>query len=234
MSCRSAVWLPTSPTTLLNGREQVSASNNRGVELDQYPSELLNGAVVYKTPDASLIGQALGGTIDMRTVRPLAYGKRAIAVGARFEVNDLGKLNPDISNKGYRANISYIDQNADGTLGWAIGHARMQSPTAEERFNAWGYPEVTDGTNTAFLIGGAKPYVKSNELKRDGVMAVVEWQPERQVPHDDRRLLVEVQGRAAPARHRIPARMGQFYAPAGLHRRRRAGDEGRLDRLPRR
>jgi iron complex outermembrane receptor protein len=168
---------PDFTTTLLNGREQVSASNNRGVELDQYPSELLNGAIVYKTPDASLIGQALGGTIDMRTVRPLAYGKRAIAAGARFEVNDLGKLNPDISNKGYRANISYIDQNADGTLGWAIGYARMQSPTAEERFNAWGYPEATDGTNTAFIIGGAKPYVKSNELKRDGVMAVVEWEP---------------------------------------------------------
>lgn len=168
---------PDFTTTLLNGREQVSAGNNRGVELDQYPSELLNGAVVYKTPDASLIGQALGGTIDMRTVRPLAYGRRAIAAGARFEINDLGKLNPDISNKGYRANISYIDQNADGTLGWAIGYARMQSPTAEERFNAWGYPELTDGTNTAFLIGGAKPYVKSNELKRDGVMAVVEWEP---------------------------------------------------------
>src|SRR3546814_3992462 len=30
-------------------------------------------------------------------------------------MNDLGKLNPDISDKGYRANISYIDQNADGT-----------------------------------------------------------------------------------------------------------------------
>lgn len=168
---------PDFTTTLLNGREQVSASNNRGVELDQYPSELLSGAIVYKTPDASLIGQALGGTIDMQTVRPLAYGRRALAAGARFEVNDLGQLNPDISNKGYRANISYIDQNADGTLGWAIGYARMQSPTAEERFNAWGYPEVTDGTNTAFIIGGAKPYVKSNELKRDGVMAVLEWEP---------------------------------------------------------
>src|SRR3546814_1653117 len=103
------------------------------------------------TPDASLIGQALGGTIDMRTVRPLAYGRRAIAAGARFEINDLGELNPDISNKGYRANISYIDQNADGTLGWAIGYARMQSPTAEERFNAWGHPELNDGTNHAFL-----------------------------------------------------------------------------------
>ena len=165
---------PDFTTTLLNGREQVSANNNRGVELDQYPSELLNGAVVYKTPDAMLIGQAIGGTIDMQTVRPLEFGRRAIAAGARFEINDLGKLNPDISDKGYRANISYIDQNEAGTLGWAIGYARMQSPMQEERWNAWGYPNVDDDT---LVIGGAKPYVKSNKLTRDGVMGVVEWEP---------------------------------------------------------
>jgi iron complex outermembrane receptor protein len=166
---------PDFTTTLLNGREQVSANNNRGVELDQYPTELLNGAVVYKTPDAKLIGQALGGTIDMKTVRPIAYGKRQIVVGARAELNDLGRLNPDISNKGYRANVFYVDQNEDGTLGWAIGYARMQSPTQEERWNAWGYPDLNSTTK---VIGGAKPYVKSNELKRDGVMGVVEFQPD--------------------------------------------------------
>lgn len=165
---------PDFTTTLLNGREQVSAGNNRGVELDQYPTELLNGAVVYKTPDAKLIGQALGGTIDMKTVRPIAYGKRQIVLGARGELNDLGKLNPDISNKGYRANIFYVDQSEDGTVGWAIGYARMQSPTQEERWQAWGYPDLNSTTK---VIGGAKPYVKSNELKRDGLMGVLEFQP---------------------------------------------------------
>src|SRR5690606_40696571 len=40
-------------TTLLNGREQVSLGNNRGVEFDQYPSELGNKVLVYKTADAS-------------------------------------------------------------------------------------------------------------------------------------------------------------------------------------
>lgn len=165
---------PDFTTTLLNGREQVSAGNNRGVELDQYPTELLNGAVVYKTPDARLIGQALGGTIDMKTIRPLAYGKQQVVVGVRGELNDLGKLNPDISNKGYRANIFYVDQNADETVGWAFGYARMQSPTQEERWNAWGYPDLNSTTK---VIGGAKPYVKSNELKRDGLMGVLELQP---------------------------------------------------------
>lgn len=165
---------PDFTTTLLNGREQVSANNNRGVELDQYPSELLNGATVYKTPDAMLIGQALGGTIDLKSVRPLSYSDTQIVVSVRGELNDLGKLNPDISDKGYRANISYVGQNAAGTLGWAIGYARMESPTQEERWNAWGYPEVDADTQ---VIGGAKPYVKSNRLKRDGAMAVLEFEP---------------------------------------------------------
>ena len=168
---------PDFTTTLLNGREQVSANNNRGVELDQYPSELLNGAIVYKTPDASLIGQALGGTIDMHTVRPLAHGKRTFVVGLRGEVNDLGKINPDISNKGYRANASYIDQNAAGTIGWAIGLAKMSSPTAEERYQAWGYPTTGAGE---FVLGGLKPYVKSNKLNRTGVMGVLEFEPNDQ------------------------------------------------------
>lgn len=165
---------PDFTTTLLNGREQVSAGNNRGVELDQYPTELLNGAVVYKTPDAKLIGQALGGTIDMKTIRPLAYGKKQVVLGVRGELNDLGKLNPDISNKGYRANVFYVDQNDAETVGWAFGYARMQSPTQEERWQAWGYPDLNATTK---VIGGAKPYVKSNELKRDGLMGVLELKP---------------------------------------------------------
>ena len=81
-------------TALLNGRQQVSAGDNRGVEFDQYPSELLGGVVVYKTPAASLTGQGLAGTVDMRTVKPLDYGERAVAVSVRYEWNQVDALNP--------------------------------------------------------------------------------------------------------------------------------------------
>ena len=84
---------PDFSSALLNGREQVSTGDNRSVEFDQFPSELLSGVVVYKTPDASLIGQGLAGTIDMRTVRPLEYGKSALAANLRYEKADLGTLN---------------------------------------------------------------------------------------------------------------------------------------------
>src|SRR5690606_3049227 len=60
-------------TATLNGREQASTGDNRGVEFDQYPSELLSQVVVYKTPDAALVGQGLSGTVDLQTVRPLSF-----------------------------------------------------------------------------------------------------------------------------------------------------------------
>ncbi|MGB3377197.1 MAG: TonB-dependent receptor plug domain-containing protein, partial [Allopontixanthobacter sediminis] len=53
---------PDFSQTLLNGREQTSTGDNRAVEFDQYPSEVVNQVVVYKSPSASLVGQGLVGT----------------------------------------------------------------------------------------------------------------------------------------------------------------------------
>ncbi len=167
---------PDFTTALLNGREQVSTGDNRGVEFDQYPSELLSSVVIYKTPDASLVGQGLAGTADLRTVRPLQQSERVVSVGASYEWSDMGALNAGSSDTGYRGSLAYIDQNRDGTIGIALGAAFINTPTQAERWNAWGYPEVTEGSGP-FVIGGAKPYVQSNELERMGLMGVLQFQP---------------------------------------------------------
>jgi iron complex outermembrane receptor protein len=169
---------PDFTTTTLNGREMVSSDNNRSVEFDQFPSELINGAVVYKTPNAELTSQAIGGTVDLLTIRPLAHGKRTFVVGARGEINDKGKLNKDTKDKGYRVNLAYIDQNEAGTLGWAIGYSRMLQPIQEQYIHVWGYSDIDPAPDSEqFFIDGIKPYVKSNELTRDGLLGVIEYQP---------------------------------------------------------
>ncbi|MBV7315277.1 TonB-dependent receptor [Shewanella sp. NIFS-20-20] len=168
---------PDFTTATLNGREQVTVGDNRGVEFDQYPSELINSVVVYKTPNAALLAQAIGGTVDMRTVKPLSFSDRIFAVNARGEYNDLGKLNPDGEDKGYRASFSYIDQFMDDTVGVAIGYAKLFSPNQEERWQAWGYPELDYNPDNPLVLGGAKPFVRSSLLERDGVMVVIEYQP---------------------------------------------------------
>lgn len=171
---------PDFTTTMLNGREQVSANNNRAVEFDQFPAELLSGVTVYKTPDATVTSQAVGGTVDMHTVSPLSYGRQTVTVTGRGEYNTLGALNAGSTAAGYRTSVSYIDQYKDDTVGVALGYARMSSPTQEERWNTWGYPTTMGDEGGDFIIGGAKPYVKSNNLVRDGLMAVIELKPKNE------------------------------------------------------
>ena len=164
---------PDFTTALLNGREQVTAGDNRGVEFDQYPSELLSSVVVYKTPDASLVGQGLAGTADLRTVRPLEQDERTIALSARYEWNEYGALNSGAEDNGYRLTGFYIDQFANDTVGLALGFAQQSSPTQAERWDAWGYPDVAGD----LVLGGAKPYVASNELERTAFVGTLEFEP---------------------------------------------------------
>lgn len=164
---------PDYSTSLLNGRELVSSGDNRAVEYDQYPSELINSGVVYKTPYAGLIGQGLAGTVDLKTIRPLSKSDRIIAVNARLEFSEDGSLNPDVDGWGYRATGTYVDQFADDTIGIATGVAYQSSPSQVEKFNAWGYP---DDAGYA-VLGGMKPFAKSVDLDRLGVFGTLEWEP---------------------------------------------------------
>lgn len=164
---------PDYSTSLLNGREVVSSGDNRAVEYDQYPSELIDQGVVYKTPYAGLIGQGLAGTVDLRTIRPLSKKDRIVALSARAEFNEGGSLNPDIRGYGYRATGTYVDQFADDTLGLALGLSYQSSPSQVERFRAWGYPNDAGYT----VLGGMKPFAKSVLLDRLGAFGTLEWQP---------------------------------------------------------
>jgi len=166
---------PGFTTTLLNGREQVSTGDNRSIEYDQYPSELLSSVVVYKTPDAHLIGQGLAGTIDLRTARPLEFGKRALAFNVRGERNSDSGLGADSTDKGYRASFSYIDQFMDHSLGVTFGIARLNSPLATEGFGTY-EPWGPNGAGV-FTTNGMKVRTDMGTNTRDGAMAALEWRP---------------------------------------------------------
>lgn len=164
--------------TTFNGREQVSISDNRGVEFDLYPSEIMSGVTVYKTPSASLDAEGIAGVIDMQTVRPLSKGEQVIQFNGQLEQTSFDKLNPDGDDKGFRGTVSYIDQFADDTFGVAFAYTTMSSPNQEKRWNSWGYPEfTTDSGDTYSILGGAKPFVRSSTLERDSAMLVLEYAP---------------------------------------------------------
>lgn len=164
-------------STTFNGREQVSIGDNRGVEFDLYPSEIMSGVTVYKTPDSSLEGEGIAGVIDLQTIKPLSVDERVIQFNGQIEQTGLDKLNPDGDKTGFRGTFSYVDKFADDTIGVAFAHSMMSSPNQENRWNAWGYPEFEVGGKQFSILGGAKPFVRSSTLDRDSTMLVIEASP---------------------------------------------------------
>ncbi len=170
--------------TTLNGREQVSTGDSRGVEFDQYPAELINAVTVYKTADAAVIGQGLSGTVDLQTIRPLDLGERRIVVTGNGERSSLGNLSSDGDDTGYRASASYVDQFAGDTIGIAVGVARLNSPFQEKHYKEWWWAD-TDAWDApqpgkpagAVALQGSEAWVKSRDLTRDGMMAAFEFKP---------------------------------------------------------
>jgi iron complex outermembrane recepter protein len=165
---------PDFSTTLLNGREQTTTGDNRAVEYDQYPSEIVNQVLIFKTPMASLIGQGLSGTVDLRTIRPLEFGRQVFSIGARGSYADIGALNAESSRYGYRVHGTYVNQFANDTVGIALSASWTDEPYHIEEFNAWGYPGANANAN---VIGGSKSYVTSTDLQRLGLSGTLEFKP---------------------------------------------------------
>jgi iron complex outermembrane receptor protein len=191
---------PAFSGVLLNGREIVSSNDGRAVEYDQFPSELIGSATVYKTPNASLIGQGLSGTVNMMSRRPLDTRGREIAINVRGETNSQGTQVPGVTSpNGNRISLSYVNQFADNTIGVALGFAHLKSAT---QLRSTELDQYGDYAPYGLPIGGIPPSLYNKEPNwgfsnsamlpmvwrssqatkenvRDGLMAVLEYKPNK-------------------------------------------------------
>ena len=170
--------------TTLNGRELLGMGDNRGVEYDLYPSEIVSGMIVFKTPDATQMVQGIGGIVDILTNRPLD-SNRYFSINGTYEQNGQDSANPDFDDNGHRLALSFSDVFADDTLGVSFAAATTKSPSQEEQFRGWGYPGANADnagpgismTGDETILGGHDSFVRSAELKRDTVSGVLQWAP---------------------------------------------------------
>lgn len=164
--------------TLFNGRELASTSDARNPEFELFPAELLSSVVLYKTPDAGLIGQGLSGTVDLRSIRPLDHGKRTIALNARKERIGMG-TGVDVGS-GHRTSAVYVDQFANRTLGVAVALSSLREDNGgENRFDSWGgwAPEVDYNGAKVRVPGGFKNETQQRKSTRDGAVATLQYKP---------------------------------------------------------
>ncbi|AUD61229.1 TonB-dependent receptor [Shewanella sp. Pdp11] len=175
----------------LNGREQVSTSGTRSIEFDQYPSELISSAAVYKSPKASLIEGGVAGTVELQTVSPLQSDKdHSFLVNARGMYNDRASEVYGADEYGHRLSISYQGKFFDDTLGVALGYARLKQPSVATQFIGLAYNDSKEVDGQANDTKGpidapANEYISEGfELQhlggveiRNGYMGAIEWAP---------------------------------------------------------
>lgn len=156
----------------VNGRAISSGSGNRSVAFSQFPSELVNGVVVYKAQTAELLEGGVSGLIDLQTIKPIDYGKR------RFQADVKGNYNPyqskmnDDNGIGHRESFSFTDtMDTDmGKFGYAIGYAGGKTSAPEESYNT---SSTLRNCNSDYQLDGGSncSFSASNAAANDGAPA---------------------------------------------------------------
>jgi TonB-dependent receptor len=186
---------------LVNGREVASSEPTQNVRYESYPSEILTGAQVYKTQDASLIGGGIAATIDIRTSSPLEYNGPVLQVRLGPSYNTEADNLPHYDPLGFRGSIGlnyHVTDNFAFSLAGSMQRQKNGYPTLKfwtENTNqpdtGWGNPANLTGKDPTKLItlpdgstaltgGNPAPWGGSTEVKnlqqdRYGLAGTAEW-----------------------------------------------------------
>ena len=183
-------------SSTFNGREITSGSDGRNVNFGQFPSELIGGTIVYKSQQASFVEGGVSGIVELRSLRPLDFGKRRIQVQGLFGYSDAESRVDGGEDISQRYTASYVDQWDDtgvGSIGIALG-GQYRDDTAPEDFftTSSSYRPCNtisngSGGNCRFDADSDNPfYLVSNQYiyramktdaDRDSFFANFQWQP---------------------------------------------------------
>lgn len=169
--------------TLLNGQAVGSAdwwtnsAANRGFNYTMLPSEIVSGLEVYKSPEADIDEGSIGGTVIVRTRKPLEMESNKIAGSAMAQYSEIsGKTDPVLSGM-------YSWKNDDETFGALISLVRQQRNLRRDGIEAWSWADrditLTDGTEykDVYSPGGGGSAMFSQERIRTGATLTLQYRP---------------------------------------------------------
>ena len=143
---------------LVNGREVASSEPSQDLRWEIYPSEVLSGAEVYKTQDASLVPGGIAATVDIRTLSPLDYKGPEYSFRAGPTYNDESRGLPGYSGVGYRGSGGIIKHiNDDFAVSLAGSVQREKNGFPDFRTFGWNTPDNAGKGNTGDLNGDGVP-----------------------------------------------------------------------------
>ena len=144
---------------LVDGREVASSEPSQDLRWEIYPSELLSGAQVYKTQDASLVPGGIAATVDIRTLSPLDYKGPELSFRGGPTYNDESKGLPDYSGVGYRTSGGIVKHITDD-FAFSLAASAQREKNGFPDFRTWAW-----NTSAGNL----------SDLKNDGVPTDTTW-----------------------------------------------------------
>lgn len=164
----------------VNGREVASPEPGRSIRYEQYPSELVSAAEVYKTQSADLIEGGIAGSINLKTISPLSYTGPEATIRAGVQQNEAGKDIPDYNPLGNRFSGAFVHKFSD-EFALAVGASKQKQKNAYESLQGWGFSSGDWNLDGKGSVGstpwGVAAEVKKLEQDREGFMTVMEWEP---------------------------------------------------------
>jgi iron complex outermembrane recepter protein len=171
----------------LNNRILASDDDSRDLAFDVLPSELISGADVLKSPQASAVEGSIGGTVDLHT--PSAFDNPGLHAGAHAEgdYNDMSYLH------GSKYSLFVENTLFDNTLGFVLGGVRSDVNIRTDSLNAYNqniygpasYPYPPDPSLTpppgSTLLTATPCCITFGSIfddkKRDALSGSLEWRP---------------------------------------------------------
>jgi iron complex outermembrane receptor protein len=169
----------------LNNRILATDDDARDLAFDVLPSEVISGADVLKTSEASAVEGSIGGTVNLRTASP--FDNVGFHGGAHAE----GNYNQMTSLHGYKVSAFASDTLLDNTLGFLIAGVQSDTHTRTDALNAYSQ-DIYDANAFPFEDSNMTPPAGTpiaaapccitfgsvfDEKKREALSGSLEWRP---------------------------------------------------------
>jgi iron complex outermembrane recepter protein len=166
--------------TTLNNRILATDDDGRDLAFDVLPSEVISGADVLKSTQASALEGSIGGTVNLRTASPFDNPGLHGGVHAEGNDNDMSKL------KGDKFSAFVSDTNDDRTLGFLLGAVHSDTKIRTDSLNAYNQ-NIYGPTTFPFTDPNGTPLAATpccitfgsifDDKKRDALSGSLEWRP---------------------------------------------------------
>jgi len=169
----------------LNGRTTVGDSRN-GVSFDDFPASFLKTVEVVKSPTPEMIEGALGGTISMKTIRPLELDESLVAFSLDGEYADKTKNLAPIFSGSAGTNWDLGDMGTFGIMGMvAFQDRELRQDEFFNRVKAYDHTSI-DGIDSESSVTPSGKYIVADQntvqqftegRERTALNVTLQWAP---------------------------------------------------------